>query len=105
MCCAQAGFFQARVYCLHENPLMLAKNSQRPLPDCWRRLRSYSLEEAEAHGFLRGPSRVGLLEMSREASESPLTSDSPHLDQHLEQQTCPWLRSAGKELPTLSDHL
>ena len=44
---------------------MLAKNLQRVLPDCWRHLRSYSLEEAEAHGFLWGPSLVGLLETSR----------------------------------------
>ena len=101
MFCTQAGFFQARVYCLRENPLMLAKNSQRPPPGCWRPL-SYSLEEAEAHGFLRGPSLVGLPETSRGASG---LDDSPHLDQHLEQQTCPWLRSAGKEPPTLSNHL
>ena len=53
---AQVGSLQARVYCLHENPFMLAKRSQRQLPGCWRHQRNYSGRKPKAQGIPWGPS-------------------------------------------------
>ena len=59
MFCTEVGFFQAGVYCLHENPFMLVKSSQRQLPGCGHPPGNYSLKEAKARGL------VGLPEASR----------------------------------------